>query len=209
LTESVATLLTFVLTSLIIEVTPGPNMTYLIAISLHRGRRVGLAAVAGITLGLAGIGVAAALGLTAIISESDFLYETLRWAGVAYFIWLAVEMWRGMEDGRAVVSDGHMRAMRTAFQRGLITNLLNPKAAVFYMVALPTFVQPGGSVLGQTLVLTAVYVAVATAVHSALALLAGASKSLIGGKARQQKVRRVLAVALLLVAVWVAVSTHR
>ena len=209
MTEAETTLLAFVLASLIIEATPGPNMTYLIAISLHRGRRVGLAAVAGIALGLAAVGIAAALGLTAIISESDLLYETLRWAGVVYFIWLAVEMWRGKEEAPSVASDGHLKAMRTAFRRGLITNLLNPKAAIFYMVALPTFVHHGGSVLRQTLMLTAIYVAVATVVHTVLALLAGASNSLVGGKARQQKVRRALAIALLLVAIWVAVSTHR
>lgn len=203
------TLLPFALASLIIEITPGPNMTYLIAMSLHRGRRIGLAAVAGIALGLAAVGIAAAFGLTAIISESRLLYEALRWAGVVYFIWLAVDMWRGKEDAPSVVGDGHLRELRRAFRRGFVTNLLNPKAAIFYMVALPTFVRPEGNVLGQTLILTAVYVAVATVVHSALALLAGASKSLLGGKTRQQKVRRSLAVALLFVAAWVAISTAR
>ena len=71
-------LFAFLLTATVIEVTPGPNMAYLAALSLSQGRRAGIAAVAGIAIGLSVYGVAAALGLGALIANSRFLYEALR-----------------------------------------------------------------------------------------------------------------------------------
>ncbi len=84
-------LLAFALTALVIEITPGPNMTYLAALSLSSGARAGFAAVAGIALGLMIYGIVAAFGLTAIIDETPFLYSLMRWGGVLYLLWLAWE----------------------------------------------------------------------------------------------------------------------
>src|SRR3954447_6250557 len=84
-----ASLLVFALTCAIVEITPGPNMAWLAALSLSRGWRIGLAAVAGVALGLSAYGIAAALGVAAVIENSAFLYEALRWGGVAYLLWLA------------------------------------------------------------------------------------------------------------------------
>ena len=86
-------LLAFALLSLVVELTPGPNMAYLAALSLSRGARTGLAAVAGIALGLSAYGVAAAFGLAALVNQSAFLYEALRWAVILYLLWLAWEAW--------------------------------------------------------------------------------------------------------------------
>src|SRR3954465_1575458 len=83
----VSPLLAFALTAFIIEITPGPNMTYLAALSLSHGARTGFAAVAGIALGLMSYGIAAALGLAALIDSSPLLYELMRWAGVGYLVW--------------------------------------------------------------------------------------------------------------------------
>ncbi|MBC7017866.1 LysE family translocator, partial [Salmonella enterica subsp. enterica serovar Enteritidis] len=77
-------------------------------------------------------GVAASLGLSAIIDNSRFLYETLRWGGVAYLLWLAWEAWTAEREVSPETVDGGISPW-TAFRRGLITNLLNPKAAVFYV----------------------------------------------------------------------------
>src|SRR4029077_4274963 len=86
-------LLAFALTALIIEITPGPNMTYLAALSLSSGMRTGFAAVAGIAIGLATYGIVPARGLAAIIDSSPLLYGLLRWGGVAYLLWLAWGKW--------------------------------------------------------------------------------------------------------------------
>jgi threonine/homoserine/homoserine lactone efflux protein len=89
--SEISLLLAFALTALIIEITPGPNMTYLAALSLSSGARTGFAAVAGIALGLMTYGLIAAFGLTTIIDDSPFLYGLLRWGGVLFLLWLAWE----------------------------------------------------------------------------------------------------------------------
>ena len=99
-------LLAFALTALIIEITPGPNMTYLAALSLSNGARTGFAAVAGIALGLLTYGVIAAFGLAAVIDNSPLLYGLLRWGGVIYLLWLAWESWTEEWQSTAATS-GH------------------------------------------------------------------------------------------------------
>lgn len=202
-------LLAFVLTCLVIEITPGPNMAYLAALSLSQGVRAGIAAVAGIAIGLSVYGVAASLGLSAIIDNSAFLYETLRWGGVAYLLWLAWEAWAAEREISPETVDGGINAW-TAFRRGLITNLLNPKAAVFYVAVLPDFIQIGKvAVAAQTLMLSAVYVGIATAIHLVIVLLASRLQRVIATSEQRRTVRRVLAVLLAAIAVWFAFSTRR
>src|ERR1700759_205165 len=164
----------FALTALIIEITPGPNMTYLAALSLSSGLRPGFAAVFGIALGLLTYGIVAALGLAALIDSSPLLYGLLRWSGVAYLLLLAWESWSSERETAPEETDGRSGSPWLAFRRGLITNLLNPKAAVFYVVVLPEFIRPGaGSVMSQTLALSAIYVAIATTIHAGIVALAG------------------------------------
>ena len=203
-------LLAFALTSLIIEITPGPNMAYLGALSLSQGIRAGLAAVAGIALGLSVYGLAAALGLSAVIDNSRFLYEALRWAGVAYLFWLAWEAWAAERESSSTADAPHTISPRAAFRRGLITNLLNPKAAVFYVAMLPDFIQIGhGSVATQTLTLSAIYVGVATAIHLTIVVLASRMRPLIEIPHKRRNIRRALAVLLAVIAIWFAFSTQR
>ncbi|MGL4279461.1 MAG: LysE family translocator, partial [Albidovulum sp.] len=159
----------FVLTATLIELTPGPNMAWLALVAATEGRRPGYAAVAGVALGLALIGVAAAFGLAGMIAATPALNQVLRWGGVLYLLWLAWDGWRDAGDG-AGNGDGSVTLAR-AFRRGLITNLLNPKAAVFYVAVLPGFTDPGAPVLGETLTLTAAYVAVATLIHAGIVTL--------------------------------------
>lgn len=204
-------LLAFALTSFVIEITPGPNMAYLAALSLSQGARAGIAAVVGIALGLAVYGVAASLGLSAIIDNSTFLYETLRWGGVAYLLWLAWDAWAAERESAPEAINGNgVVGPWTAFRRGLITNLLNPKAAVFYVAVLPDFVQIGkGVVAAQTLMLSAIYVGIATAIHLIIVLLASRLQSVVATPETRRTVRRVLAVLLAAIAVWFALSTGR
>ncbi len=91
--------------------------------------------------------------------------------------------------------------------RGLIANLLNPKAAVFYIAVLPTFVDAESSVLGQTVILSVVYVLIATALHTAIVSLAGAARPFLEDPDRIRIVRRTLSVALAMIAIWFAFST--
>src|SRR4030081_2003392 len=117
----ISPLLAFALTCVVIEITPGPNMTYLAALSLSNGVRVGFAAVAGIALGLMTYGVTAAFGLAALIDNSPLLYGLLRWTGVAYLLRLAWESWASEREASPDAADGGDGRPWLAFRRGLIT----------------------------------------------------------------------------------------
>jgi threonine/homoserine/homoserine lactone efflux protein len=201
------TLLAFILTCLVIELTPGPNMAYLAVLSASTGRRAGFAATLGVALGLLIVGLAAALGLTAVIARSRLAYEALRWAGVLYLFWLAWEGWRGEEGG----SPGKTTLApedSKYFLRGLVTNLLNPKAGIFFVAILPTFVDESRPLIAQTVTLSATYVAVATVVHSAIVLLADAARPWLEDRQRSAIIRRLLSLLLLAIAIWLLFATR-
>jgi len=185
-------------------------MAYLAALSLSRGWRTGLAAVAGVALGLSVYGAAAALGVAAIIESSTLLYQALRWGGVIYLLWLAWDAWSSVDDITTNETSGQDHERASAFRRGLITNLLNPKAAVFYVAVLPEFLDPAaGRMAAQTLTLSAIYVAIATLIHAAIVLSANRLRTIIVKPAQVRLIRRALALALVLIAIWLAWSTAR
>lgn len=202
-----ASLWAFALASLIVELIPGPNQTYLAALTLNHGMRAGFAAVLGIALGLGIYGVAAALGVAAIVHESDFLYQLLRWTGAVYFLWLAWDSWHDEPDGKA---EARRDTAAASFRRGLITNLLNPKAAVFYISVLPGFIVPGTiSIFAQTVLMSILYVSIATATHVAVVLLAGRLYRFLNDARYRVPVRRGLSILLVGVAVWFLLATAR
>src|SRR6476659_2017290 len=125
----------FILTSLIIEMTPGPNMAYLAVLSASRGRIAGLAAVLGVASGLALLGVAVGLGAGSLILNNPLAYEGLRWAGALYLCWLAYDSWH--EARQPVEAAPVARSRLVHFRRGFVTNLLNPKAALFFIAVVP------------------------------------------------------------------------
>jgi threonine/homoserine/homoserine lactone efflux protein len=184
----------FLLTSLLIELTPGPNMAWLAALALAKGRRPAIVAVAGVATGLAILGVLAALGLGAAVIATPWLYQTIRGFGFLYLLWLAWETWQP-----AAAEEGGFGS----FRDGFVTNLLNPKAGLFYVTVLPAFVDPAkGSMLNQTLVHVAAYVGVATAIHAAIVIFASALRGAIVAENRIMVVRRGLALGLVTVALW-------
>lgn len=201
----VETVLAFALTATIIELTPGPNMVWLAIVSATEGRRPGYAAVAGVALGLTIVGLAAAFGLTAAIDASPPLFQALRWGGVLYLLWLA---WDGWRDGGVAEGTPPDAPLEVYFRRGLITNLLNPKAAVFYIAVLPGFLAMDGPLLRGTLSLSLVYVAVATLIHAAIVTAAGAARAWLDDPIRERRIRRTLSGALALVALWFAWKTR-
>ena len=194
----------FVLASTLIELTPGPNMGYLAIVALTQGRKAGYAAVAGVCLGLTVIGLLSAYGVATLIQQSDLFYNGLRYAGIAFLLWLAWDGWRG--GGKE--EDGTVGA-HAQFLRGLTSNVLNPKAAVFYVAVLPEFVDTARALLPQTLLLTAVYVAIATIIHALIVTLAGGLRPWITGGPKEVLVRRILSLSLAVFAVWFAISTAR
>lgn len=187
----------------LVELTPGPNMAYLAALAAAEGRAAGWRAVAGITCGLAAYMLAAVFGATELIAASPLAYGVLRWAGVAYLFYLAAQAWRGAGDApEAAARDDH-----SPFWRGLIANLLNPKAAVFYVTLLPAFVQPGhGPFWRQALILGCGHILVSIAVHGAIVGGAARAGRLLDRAGQSLLLRRGLAVSIAGAAVWVALQ---
>lgn len=203
-----AILAPFLLAAVLSEITPGPNMGWLALVALSRGRTAGLAAVAGVTLGLAAWMTAAALGVSEVVLRWPVLYQSIRWAGIGFLLWLAWEAWRGDADPSAV-RDGVEDGRRRLFLRGLAGNLLNPKAAVFYIALLPTFVTPGrGSPLTQALLLGGLHIAVSVIVHGTIVLSASRASGALLGRAQGPWARALMAGGLVVIAAWMAWETR-
>ena len=202
---ALATLGAFFLTSLAIEITPGPNMAYLALVGVSRGRAAGLMAAAGVTLGLLLLGAVVGVGLGSLILENRLIYQSLRWGGAVYLIWLAWDAWR---EGREHLSERPMAETGWVFfRRGLITNLLNPKAALFYVAVMPSFIAAERPIMGQTVTLVLIYVAAATLVHAAIVLAASTLEPLFRQPALRRRAALVSAVTLVAVAIWLLVKT--
>jgi threonine/homoserine/homoserine lactone efflux protein len=200
----------FLLAVLLVELTPGPNMAYLAALAFAQGRGAGLIAVLGVALGLSVHAIVAVLGAGELLLLYPWLYEGLRWIGIAYFLFLAWEGWQDAEDsprGSDLKSTPGPLVLR-----GFMSNVLNPKSALFFVSVVPTFVglSPGRPDFRvQMAIFGLIYVGIATAVHATIVMLAAQlSPWLLQGR-RRTLVRRVLAVALVLVAVWLIFATRR
>lgn len=154
--------------------TPGPNMMYLVSRSISQGRRAGLVSLAGTGVGFLVYMTMANVGLAAVFIVVPWLYTALKVAGAAYLLWLAYKTLR--PGGASVFDTRDLPRDSTAklFRMGLLTNLLNPKAAIMYLALIPQFVdQNAGGVVSQGFQLGAVQIAVSLAVNAFIILAAG------------------------------------
>lgn len=132
----------FLITTLVVVATPGTGAVYSIAAGLSRGTKAGIVAAFGCTLGVIPHMIAAITGLAAILNASAIAFQTLKWFGVAYLLFLA---WQTLRDKSAITVDEDVapasfwRVIRTA----VLINLLNPKLTIFFFAFLPQFVPPG------------------------------------------------------------------
>lgn len=197
----------FLVAVVLVELTPGPNMGYLAGLSAVEGRRAGFVTVAGITTGLLVYMLASVAGVTEALRVNRSLYQLLRWAGVAYILWLAVDTWRG---GEAAEVAPRQASDWTLYRKGLLANLLNPKAALFYVTLLPGFIQAGhASPVLQALILGATHILVSIAVHGTIVLSSDSLARRFAAMGDSVLARRAFAVALLATAVWIAFETRR
>lgn len=163
----------FLTASLVLAVTPGPGVLYIVARSLAQGRRSGLVSVAGVALGNFGNALAAALGLAALFAVSATAFAVVRYAGALYLVYLGVRMLRSARAGISAAPPTQPAPLGRIFRDGFVVALLNPKTTVFFAAFLPQFLSPETSPMGQTLMLGTLFVAIATVTDSAYALAAG------------------------------------
>ena len=178
-------------------------MTWLAVLGATHGRVSALAAVAGICLGLAFAGLVAGLGLTLLFDNYPSLIIGLRWVGTFYLFYLAYDAWIDSD----VVEKIEEKSKIAYFTQGLISNVLNPKAYLFYAAILPQFMTISNHPQQQVALLTAIYVAIATVIHASIAILAGSLSDWLEHSPQSILVRRFLAVAIAMAAIWFFIST--
>ena len=163
----------FLIASVILAVTPGPGVLYIVTRSLTRGRRVGLASVAGVALGNLGNAVGASIGLAAVFAISALAFTVVKYLGALYLVYLVLQAIRASRPDREVAMP-EPASLRRIFRDGFVVALLNPKTAVFFAAFLPQFMNADSPAIAQSLTLGSVFVAIAAVSDTAYALAAGA-----------------------------------
>jgi threonine/homoserine/homoserine lactone efflux protein len=149
-------LLVFIAAGLLLNLTPGPDVMFIVANAVRAGARAGVAAALGISAGCLVHVAAAALGVSALLAASSTAFGVLKWLGAVYLVWVGVQMLRSAMGQDAPVkiavgaymagSEGRFdteSALAIVFRRGFLTNVLNPKVALFFLAFVPQFIAPG------------------------------------------------------------------
>ncbi len=166
-------LIWFALVALALVLTPGPNMIYCISRTLCQGRAAGMVSLGGVALGFVVHLLGASFGLSALLLAAPLAFTALKLAGALYLLWLA---WQAVKPGG--LSPFETRSLphdppRKLFLMGFMTNLLNPKVAMFYLSFFPQFLHPErGQVLLQSLSLGAVQITVSLAINTVIIFFA-------------------------------------
>ena len=170
----------FVAAALILIVTPGPAVIYIVTRSVSQGRLAGLVSTLGIALGGLFHVAASALGLSALLRSSAVAFEVVRYAGAAYLVWLGLVTLLGRRE-ESEPDRARAASLRRVFWEGALVNILNPKTALFFLAFLPQFVDPArGSLTAQMALLGLLFVAIALVSDGAWALLGAAARSWLG-----------------------------
>lgn len=185
-----ATLAAYSLACLVLYITPGPDMSLILARTLSGGRRAGIVAGLGVCLGLLAHTALAAVGLSALLAASATAFATLKVAGALYLGWLAVQAVRRGSGLGALPAGGPVSARR-AFLAGLAVNLLNPKIALFFLTFLPQFVDAGDPAAGAKLAFLGAWFVVLFCLPLNVVLVLGAERAVDALRASPRVLRAV------------------
>ena len=151
----------FLVAGILLNLAPGPDTVYILGRSIAQGREAGIASALGISLGSIFHTCAAALGLSAILATSALAFGTIKLLGGAYLIFLGIKMILDRRKHLSLPSNFRRRTSAAAFRQGVLTNILNPKVALFFLAFLPQFIDQASTtkvlaflVLGFTFVTT-------------------------------------------------------
>ena len=183
----------FLLTAFIVCIAPGLGVIYTISVSLGRGMAGGLWAALGCTL-VTGVHLLAAVaGLAAILHASAILFQTIKFAGVAYLLWMAWTTLRG-RGGLEVQAETRPMSPTKIVGRGILLNLLNPKLPLFFAAFLPQFIPAGTTGIGPLVELGLGFVAMTAAVMTGYAIFAAALRTrLLSSRRAMHWMRRAFA----------------
>lgn len=192
----------FVVITIVLIVTPGPVVTFVIATGATRGVRAALLAVLGTTIGNAILLALIAIGLSWILKNAAIVFEILRWIGVAYLIWLGIQAWRSAgQEGGMIAPPG-----RVYFRRGLAVALTNPKTIAFFTAFLPQFVDPALPAERQLFVMCAVSILIAWVFDSGWAIAAGLGRAWFMKPSRAKLLGRMSGAVLIGGGIWLSLA---
>lgn len=180
----------FVLTSLVVVLIPGTGVVFTVSTALARGRRQGMVAAIGCTLGIVPHLVAAVLGLSGLMQVGATVFEVVRWAGVAYLTWMGISMIRNrgsLSFGAETESDPR-RSSWSVVRQAVLLNLLNPKLTAFFFAFLPQFVDTASGTLDLTMLgLSGMFMAMTLAVFVVYAYASAVARERLLGAPRTLK----------------------
>lgn len=188
-----ATLALFAAAALALCATPGPDMLLIASRSVSQGKASGFATLAGIQVGTYCHALAAALGLSQLFLVVPVTYDVVRYAGAAYLLYLAWQAFRSSGAILTPVAGGRRYPIGVVFRQGLLTNLLNPKMALFVLALFPQFVDPNaGSVAVQILLLATVLNLIGILVNGAVILTASGLGRAFSARTRWRRAPQIL-----------------
>ncbi len=176
---------TFLGAAILLNISPGPDIAFILGQTARGGRGAGFAAMFGIWTGTLVHVLLAALGLSAILVASALVFGIVKWAGAGYLVWLGVQAWRS--SGRAALARPAALAMCHAavFRQGVLVSALNPKVAVFFLAFLPQFVVAGAGPVSAQLFLHGILIIVVAALVEPLLVVLGARLARALGESRR------------------------
>lgn len=168
----------FVATGVLLNLTPGQDTLFILGRSIAQGRQIGLASALGISAGGVVHTLAAALGLSAVLATSASAFIALKFVGAVYLVYLGVRMLIARTAAAGSTDIAGFVNMWTAFRRGMLTNMLNPKVALFFLALMPQFIEPDSPTkVGAFLVLGITFLCTGTVWSLVLALGAARVRS--------------------------------
>ena len=175
----------FIGASIALLLIPGPAVLYIVARSVDQGRKAGIVSVLGIQTGGMFHVIGAALGVSAILAASALAFSVLKYAGAAYLVFLGLRKLFFEKDGDPEAPTIEAQPLRAIYRQGIIVQILNPKAALFFFAYLPQFTNPArGSLAIQMLVLGMTFMMLAVISDSTYAMLAGTVGKWLKGNRR-------------------------
>jgi len=169
----------FLVTSLIVVLIPGTGVVFTVSAGLTQGRRASVFAAVGCTAGIVPHLLATVLGLSAVMHTSAIAFQTLKFAGVAYLLYLALATWKD-RSAFAIENTPSTQSAQALVVKAFLLNILNPKLSIFFLAFLPQFVEPtAASPLGQMLVLSGVFMAMTFLVFIVYGFLAHSFRKLV------------------------------
>jgi threonine/homoserine/homoserine lactone efflux protein len=173
--------LAFAVACVVISVVPGPDMMFILANGIARGRAAGVVAAAGMSTGLAGHTVAAALGLGAVLQAAPVALDAVRLVGAVFLVYLAITALRSAKDVAATAPEKFGgRSLRRTYVMATLVNLSNPKVVLFYLAFFPQFVTEGGWPMPvQFLLMGAILIVTGFCVDASVGVAAGALSTVL------------------------------